>query len=70
MSTKRAASTKYEAGKALSDLYLFARHVELHSKHGPRGTGADGPCDDWCLKCEANRILAATGIGTKDWRKR
>lgn len=36
----------------------FASRVAARTKHGPAGSGNDGPCDAECVKCEAERIVA------------
>lgn len=42
-------------------LLAFARMVAVRTKHGPRGSGAPGDCDDPCVKCEAVRIVDPSG---------
>lgn len=33
------------------------RWVAAHTKHGPNGSGASGPCDNDCIKCHVEKVL-------------
>ena len=34
-------------------------HISARLKHGPGGTGRDGPCDNDCTKCKIEKMLEA-----------
>lgn len=38
-------------------LEKFLKTVPSRTKHGPRGSGEIGPCDEGCVKCEAEKLL-------------
>lgn len=38
-------------------LLAFLKNTLTKTKHGPNGRGEGGPCDAYCVKCEAEKLL-------------
>jgi len=45
---------------------LIERTTRL--KHGPKGTGQDGPCEPDCVKCQLDREIESIRSGVSDDR--